>query len=196
MKRHSLLRVTLIFFIVLSGLFFQGCSKSSSDNSTPDTGYYFKATIGGKAFSANFVSPTDGGPGVASTTTSNGVTFVVGFGIQIANGNDSSLIVIIFPSTTPLNTPTDLSPGINTGAAYSVESAPGAPSYTAYGTNPAYGGSGTFTVTEFDQTNKVVAGTFSGTFGSSANTTVTVTNGKFRCALVNSTTGFPPNVKF
>jgi hypothetical protein len=42
----------------------------------------------------------------------------------------------------------------------------------------------------------VVAGTFSGTFGSSANTTVTVTNGKFRCALVNSTTAFPPNVKY
>jgi len=196
MKQHSLLRFALIPSIVFGLLFLQGCSKSSGSNNTNPTGYYFSATINGKSFSANFVSPTDGGPGIASTTTSNGVNFVVGFGIQIQNGNDSSIIVIVFPSTTPLNTPTNLSPGINTGAAYSVEAAPGSSSYNAYGTNPAYGGSGTFTVTEFDQTNKIVAGTFSGTFGSSSNTTVSVAKGKFRCALVNSTTAFPPNVKF
>ncbi len=199
MKQQKLLRLAIASFIIFFGLFFlQGCSKSSGsgNNTTPNTGYYFSATISGKAFSANFISPTDGGPGIASTTTSNGVTFVVGFGIQIENGNDSSIIVIVFPTTTPLNTPTYLSPGINTGAAYSTEASPGSSTYNAYGTNPAYGGSGTFTVTEFDQTNKVVAGTFSGTFGSSTNTTVSVTNGKFRCALVSSTTAFPPNVKF
>jgi hypothetical protein len=186
-------------FVAASFLLFvlQGCSKSSGGNTTnPNTGYYFSATINGKSFSANFVSPTDGGPGIASTTTSNGVTFVVGFGIQIVNTNDSSIIVIVFPATTPLNTPTNLSPGINTGAAYSAEASLGSSTYNAYGTNPAYGGSGTFTVTEFDQTNKVVAGTFSGTFGSATNTSVTVTNGKFRCTLVSSTTAFPPNVKF
>ena len=92
--------------------------------------------------------------------------------------------------------PTDLSPGINTGAVYSTEASPGSSTYYAYGTNPAYGGSGTFTVTEFDQTNKIAAGTFSGTFGSTTGTTVNITDGKFRCALVSSTSAFPPNVKY
>jgi hypothetical protein len=197
MKHKTIPRISAIAITALLGFFLlQSCKKSSGGSTAPATGYYFTATINGKSFTANFVSPNDGGPGIASTTTSNGVTFVVGFGIQIANTNDSSIMVIVFPITTPLNTPTDLSPGINTGAAYSVEASPGSSTYNSYGTNPAYGGSGTFTVTEFDQTNKVVAGTFNGTFGSSANTTVTVTNGKFRCNLISSTSTFPPNVKF
>ena len=197
MKHRSMLRfIAIVSTVVFISLLIQSCKKSSGGSAAPATGYYFTATINGKSFAANFVSPTDGGPGIASTTTSNGVTFVVGFGIQIANANDSSIMVIVFPITTPLNTPTDLSPGINTGAAYSAEASPGSSTYNSYGTNPAYGGSGTFTVTEFDQTNKVVAGTFNGTFGSSANTTVIVTNGKFRCNLISSTSTFPPNVKF
>ncbi|HLK30798.1 MAG TPA: hypothetical protein VKT28_19630 [Puia sp.] len=184
----------LLFFLFL----FQGCSKSSGGNNStpPATDYYLTASVNGKSFAANFVSTTDGGPGIAGTTTSNGIQFIVGFGIQIVNTNDSSIFVIVFPANTPLNTPTSLSPTVNTGLVYSAESSPGSPNYNVYGTNPAYGGSGTFTITEYDQTKKVVAGTFSATLGSTTNSTVSITNGKFRCTIIGTTSNFPPNVKF
>jgi hypothetical protein len=199
MKQIKTIRFVLIFLTFsFSILLIQSCKKSSGggNSNPPNSSYYFTATVNGKSFAANFVSPTDGGPGIAATTSSNGVLFVVAFGIQIVNTNDSSIFLIVFPATTPLNTPTNLSPGINTGAAYSAEASPGSTTYNAYGTNPSYGGSGTFTVTEFDKTAKVVAGTCSGTFGSSTGSTISITNGKFRCALTSSTSSFPPNVKF
>ena len=196
MKQKNNLRLASSVILLFSLFLFHACSKSSGSNTAPNTGYYFTANVNGKSFAANFVSPTDGGPGIAATTSSNGVLFVVAFGIQIVNTNDSSIFLIVFPASTPLNTATNLSPGINTGAAYSAEASPGSSTYNAYGTNPAYGGSGTFTVTEYDQTKKVVAGTFSGTFGSATSTTVSITNGKFRCAITSSTSNFPPNVKF
>ncbi len=186
----------LAFALVCSFAFLPGCKKNSGNTDNPNSTFYFQATVSGKSFNANFVSPTDGGPGIAATTVSNGVTYVVAFGIQILNTNDSSLFLIVFPSSTPLNTATSLSPSVNTGIAYTVEASPGSPDYYTYGTNPAYGGSGTFTVTEFDQAKKIVAGTFSATLGSSTGSTVNVTNGKFNCTLVSSTNSFPPNVKF
>jgi len=185
-----------ILLIVLSSLVSPACKKSSGSSNNGNSSYPFTATLNGSGWSANFISPTDGGPGIASTTISYGVNYVVAFGIQVQNGNDTSIMVIVFPANTPLNTPTDLSPAANTGAAYSVEASPGSSTYNAYGTNTAYGGSGTFTVTEFDQTNKIVAGTFSGTFGSAAGTKISVSNGKFHCKLISSTNSFPPNVKY
>ena len=185
-----------MFLIVLSSLVSPACKKSSGSSNNSNAAYPFTATVKGSGWSANFISPTDGGPGIASTTVSYGVNYVVAFGIQVQNGNDTSIMVIVFPANTPLNTPTDLSPAANTGAAYSVEASPGSSTYNAFGTNTAYGGSGTFTVTDFDQTNKIVAGTFSGTFGSATGSTISVTNGKFRCKLISSTSSFPPNVKY
>jgi hypothetical protein len=71
---------------------------------------------------------------------------------------------------------------------------------TGYNSDPANKGSGSLTVTSFDQTAKVIEGTFSGTFGlvSGGATTVQVTNGKFKCIYTTQANAnpFPPNVKF
>jgi hypothetical protein len=197
MIKKTTIRFCVFALMMLPVLFtFQGCKKSSG-NSSSNSSYPFTATISGKAFSANFVNPSIGGPGFAEVDNTNGLSIMVCVGIQIANTNDSSLFVVVFPTDITLNKPINLDPSLNTGAAYSTEASPGSSTYNSYGTNPAYGGSGTLTVTEYDQVNKVVAGTFSGTFGSApGGQAVSVTNGKFRCVITTVSNPFPPNVKY
>jgi hypothetical protein len=199
MKQKMVPRLSTISIVILFiSLVLPGCKKSSGSGSgAPTSGYPFSATVSGKAFNANFISPTAGGPGFAAIDNANGLSIMVAVGIQIVNTNDSSLFVVVFPTSITLNKPINLDPSLNTGAAYSTEASPGSSVYNSYGTNPANGGSGTLTVTEYDQVNKVVAGTFSGTFGSApGGPTISVTNGKFRCIITTVSNPFPPNVKF
>jgi hypothetical protein len=195
MIKKTAIRFYAFALIVLPVLFtFQNCKKSSGSSSS-DSSYPFTATVSGKAFSANFVNPSIGGPGFAEVDNTNGLSIMVCVGIQIINSNDTNIFVVVFPTNITLNKPINLDPTLNTGASYAAETSPGSGAYNVYGTNPAYGGSGTLTVTEYDQVNNVVAGTFSGTLGSTAGTTVTVTNGKFRCTITTASNPFPPNVK-
>jgi hypothetical protein len=117
-------------------------------------------------FSANFVRPALGGPGIAEIDITSTLNAIAAVGIQI-NGSDTDIFVVAFPTDITLNQPIDLNPNLNTGAALAVETDPTTSTYDYYGTNPAYGGSGTLTITQEDRTKNVVSRTFSGTLGSS-----------------------------
>lgn len=193
-RKHPSIPFLTLFFLSVA-LFLSACSKKNGNGSS-STAYPFTATVNGSSFNANFVNPSIGGPGIAEIVNDNGLNIVIAVGIQIPSAKDTNLFVVVFPANITLNQPTDLNPNLNNGVAYSMEASPGSSTYIAYGTNPAYGGSGTLTVTELNQTTHEVAGTFSGTLGSSTGTTISVSNGKFHCILTSVSNPFPPNVKF
>ena len=173
-------RISLLFLVGLSLL--QACSKSSgSDNSSTSSSYYMTATVDGKAWAANMSNNSFKSPALGGITTANGVNIMVVLGIY-SNNKDTSAFAVIFPQSTTLNQSTIFDAGKYTEAAYIAETTAGSAVYNGYNTTGTTGGSGSFSVTALDQTNKIVEGTFSGTFGATSGTArIQVTNGKFRC---------------
>jgi hypothetical protein len=172
-----------VAFVLLVGIFLlQACSKSSgSDNSSTSSTYYMTATVDGKAWAANMSNNSFKSPALGGITTSNGISIMVVLGIY-ANNKDTSAFAVLFPQSTTLNQTTVFDISKFTEAAYISETAAGSAVYNGYNTTGTTGGSGNFSVTTFDQTNKIIEGTFSGTFGATSGTAkVQVTNGKFRC---------------
>jgi hypothetical protein len=173
-------RMAILFLVGITLL--QACSKSSgSDNSSASSTYYMTATVDGKAWAANMSNNSFKSPALGGITTSNGTSIMVVLGIY-ANNKDTSAFAVLFPQSTALNQTMAFDVSKITEAAYISETTPGSAVYNGYNTTTTTGGSGSFSVTNFDQVNKVIEGTFSGSFGATSGTAkVQVTNGKFRC---------------
>jgi hypothetical protein len=167
----------------------QGCKKSSGGDAS--TSYYFTATVNGKAWAANTSNNSYHSPALGGLTTANGVGVAAVVAVQAIN-NDSSAFVVVFPQNITLNTQYAVNPAQYTEGAYVSEVSPGSASYNQYNTTSTTGGSGSLTITLFDQTAKVMEGTFSGVFGSlTGGAAVTVTNGKFRCPYTTDASQLP-----
>jgi hypothetical protein len=161
----------------------QSCKKSSGGGDTPNTsGYYLTATVDGKDWSANVPAPAlDNSPAIAVATPVNGVNIMVMIGVKAVN-KDTTAIALVFPQNLQLNKMFSFDVSKNLEAAYTAEASPGSTTYYGYNTTTTTGGSGTMTITSFDQTDKVIEGTFSGVFGSqTGRAAISFTNGKFRC---------------
>ncbi len=190
--------IALLMMLFPALMVIQSCKKSSGGSDDTNTsGYYLTASLGGKDWSANVKSPTlDNSPAIAGITNANGVNIVVLVGIAAAN-KDTTAIALVFPQNIQLNKPFSFDATKYLEGAYIAETAPGATTYYGYNTTPATGGSGTITVTTFDQTGKIIEGSFSGIFGSqTGRAAIPVTNGKFRCIYTTNAAQLPPNIKF
>ncbi len=177
----------------------QSCKKSSGggDDTTNTSGYYLTANVGGKDWSANVKSSLQNSPSIAAITTANGAKIVLLIGVKAVN-KDTTAFALIFPQNIQLNKAFTFDANKYLEGAYIEEMSAGSPTYYGYNTTPATGGSGTITITTFDQTNSVIEGTFSGTFGSqNGRAALPVTNGKFRCIYTTDNSQLPvPGSKF
>jgi len=186
----------LLLTVLMAG---QGCKKSSGgDGSATNTsGYYLTASIGGKDWAANVNSPgLDNSPSIGVVTPFNGGALMLVLGIKAVN-KDTTSLVLVFPQNVTLNKALTLDATKNLEIAYVAETAAGSGAYYGYNTTPATGGSGTLTITSFDQTAKVIEGTFSGVLGSqTGRAAISFTNGKFRCIYTTNIQQLPPGVKF
>jgi hypothetical protein len=180
----------LLLSLLASGLFLlPACKKDSGGGgSASNSAYYLTATVNGVAWKANLANDTT--PVLAALSGSGSSTLVLVLGIQ-AQGKDSSAFAIVFPSNITLNKTT-----VFNSANYSV--AVYAPSATAdYETVSGVKSDDSLTVTSYDQSTRIIEGTFSGTFYlSTGSGSVKVTNGKFRTPYVLDASQLPPsNVK-
>jgi hypothetical protein len=176
-KNISPVRISLLF--LLCTMIATGCSKSSGSEN--NSSYYMTGTVSGKAWSANLSNNSYKSPVLAGVETTNNITIVFVLGIQVAN-SDTSAFAVVFPKNTSLNQTLDFDITQNTEAAYIEEASPGSSTYNGYNTASTSGGSGNYSVSLIDDANKVIEGTFSGTFAlTTGSGSVTVTNGKFRC---------------
>jgi hypothetical protein len=176
-KNISLLQLSLLLLICT--VIITGCSKSSGSEN--NSSYYMTGTVNGKAWAANLSNNSYKSPVLAGVETANNITIVFVLGIQVAS-SDTSAFAVIFPKNTSLNQTIGFDVTQNTEAAYIEEASAGSSTYNGYNTESTYGGSGNYSVSLIDDANKVIEGTFSGTFGlTTGSGSVTVTNGKFRC---------------
>lgn len=158
-------------------LLLTGCSKTS-----PEPEFYMSATIDGNNWSANVANSEN--TNVAAIVSQGLVAVVAG---QTVDNNTTS-VGVVFPKTIALNQPVAIVPAKNIALAYSISQTDG------YSADPARGGSGTLTITRFDETAGVVEGTFAGNAVFNKNSTrVSIANGRFRSAIytVNVTTPKP-----
>ena len=184
------LRKYLPLLVIIIGLL-QGCKKDSGGGSNNSSGYFLTASVNGQSWSANVNSTLNNAPAIAALSTSNGVSIFIVLGIK-AVSNDSSAIAVIFPKNVTLNQSFNFDASQYSESAYVEESAARSTTYYGYNTTSQTGGSGTITITAYDQTNKIVEGTFSGTFGSTiGRASVQVTNGKFRCPYTTDVNQLP-----
>jgi len=162
--------------VVVSLFVLAGCSKKD-----PEPEFYVSATIAGNAWSAN----------VANSQNTNAAaiinqSLVVVVGSQDVSGTVTS-VGVIFPKSVAINQAVAINPARNIAAAYSITQTEG------YSIDPAKGGSGTLTVTRFDETAGVVEGTFSGDAVHNQNgSRVSITNGRFRSAIYTVNVTTPP----
>lgn len=166
---------TNVLLLVL--LLITGCSKT-----TPEPEFYMTATIDGKSWSANVANSQK--TNVAAVVNQGLVAVVAG---QVID-NTTTSVGVVFPKTITLNQPIAIVPAKNIALAYSISQTDG------YSADPNLGGSGTLTITRFDETAGVVEGTFSGDAVFNKNSTrVAIANGRFRSAIyaVNVTTPTP-----
>ncbi|HZK64161.1 MAG TPA: hypothetical protein VFC34_08455 [Puia sp.] len=188
-QKNVTLCAVLIAVCCLSLLLFPACKKSSGSDNSGSSAYYLSATVNGKSWNANYNTNTGDVFAVAEITSSGSVSVVLALGIQLAN-KDTSAIALVFPKNITLGKAYDFENDLYTAGAYADNSA-------GYNTSPANHGSGTITVTNFDQTGNIVEGIFSGSFGTTnGSSVIQITNGKFRCLLTTATQQLPPNVKF
>ncbi|MGC4034576.1 MAG: hypothetical protein QM764_01355 [Chitinophagaceae bacterium] len=199
--KSKLLRSTGItsLFVFITSLLFTGCKKDSHDGGGGSSEYYLTATVDGKAWTANVKSTLNNAPAIAATTSSGSVSILFLVGIN-AVGNDSTAIILIFPQNVEVSKTISFDATKYSEGGYIAETAPGATTYYSYNSTPATDGSGSFMITTFDQTNKLIEGTFSGTFGSqtSGRSAIQITNGKFRCPYTADVNQLPKSggVKF
>lgn len=193
---HAIAGSMLLLTALMAG---QGCKKSSGGDGsgTNTSGYYLTAAVGGKDWSANVNSPVlDNSPSIGVLMPYNGGALMIVLGIKAVN-KDTTSLVLVFPQNVTLNKTLTLDATKNLEVAYVAETAAGSGAYYGYNTTPATGGSGTLTITSFDQNAKVIEGTFSGVLGSqTGRAAITLTNGKFRCIYTMDTKQLPPGVKF
>ena len=126
---NKLLRPLIL--LTLAGLLFASCKKSSGGGDTgPVSEYFMTATVNGKGWSANVVSPTLNGACIGVTTTAGNASVVLMAGVQ-AQGKDSTAIALVFPTNITLNTATSFAAQLYTAGAYAESATVG------YNTDPA-----------------------------------------------------------
>ncbi|HTE12480.1 MAG TPA: hypothetical protein VK645_15960 [Chitinophagaceae bacterium] len=197
MKQQIRERFTVILLIAVGFLLVQSCKKSSGDDANNNTsGYYLTANVNGQAWSANVNSTLNNSPAIAAVTGSGSSTVLLLLGLKAVN-KDTTALVLIFPQNVALNKTLNFDPAQYLEGAYVAEITPGSGTYYGYNTTSATGGSGTITITLFDQSSKTIEGTFAGSFGSQqGRPAVKVTDGKFRCVYTTDITQLPKsNVK-
>lgn len=188
MKQEIILRLTAV--ILFCTLLTQSCSKSSGGDSNASVNY-LTADVNGQSWSANVNSTLNNSPALAVVTSSNGITVLLLIGIKAVN-KDTTAMAVIFPQNITVSKTYAFNAAQYLEGAYISEIAPGSATYYGYNTTAATGGSGTITVTQFDQSAKIVEGTFSGTFGSQqGRPAVQITNGKFHCPYTTDVTQLP-----
>jgi hypothetical protein len=192
--KHNVISIKTIIActILFTTLVLQSCKKDSdATNGNNPSGYYLTANVNGSSWASNVNTTLNNAPALAAITTTNGVTVVVMLGIKAVN-KDSSGIVVIFPKNATLNKSYDFDASQYSEGAYAAETTPGSATYNGYNTLPVTGGSGSFTITSFDETAMTIEGTFSGTFGSqTGKPAVQITNGKFRCPYTTNINQLP-----
>jgi hypothetical protein len=164
-------------FLLFGLLLLAGCSKKD-----PEPEFFVSATIDGKPWTANVANSQN--TNVAAIINQN---LVVVVGAQDVDKAVTS-VGVVFPKSIVLNQAVAINPAKNVALAYSTSQTEG------YSADPAKGGSGTLTVTRFDETAKIVEGTFSGEAIHNQNSSrIRITNGRFRTAIytVNVTTPTP-----
>ncbi|QHV98949.1 hypothetical protein [Spirosoma endbachense] len=155
-----------------------GCSKSSPE---PEPEFYVSATIGDKEWIAN-VNNSQNTP-VAATISQNLVVVVAA---QNAD-NATTALGVVFPESITLNTAVAIDPAQYLALAYSISETEG------YSADPSKGGSGTLTVTRFDEAAGIVEGTFMGEAIHNKNgSRIRISNGRFRSAIYKTSVTTPP----
>jgi hypothetical protein len=193
--KHRFFSDRIIIAVVLSTTFvFQNCKKDSDvtggTNNNP-SGYYLTATINGQSWTANVSSSLKNSPAVAASTYVNGTNVVMLLGINVVN-KDSSAIAIVFPKNITLSQSFAFDASKYSEGVYVSEISSGSGTYYGYNTLPATGGTGSFNITKFDETEMTIEGTFTGTFGSvNGKPSVQITNGKFRCVYTTNVNQLP-----
>ncbi len=168
----------IVRLLLLSLVLLTACSKKSS----PEPEYYMTATVDGKSWVANAANSQNT---PVAAAISQGLVAVIA--LQDANSALTAL-ALVFPPSVALNQAVAINPAKNTALAYAISSTEG------YSADPAKGGSGTLTVTRYDDKAGIVEGTFSGEAINSQNgSRISITNGRFRSAIytVNVTTPSP-----
>ena len=167
----------LIYPVLL--LLFVGCSKQ-----TPEPEFYMVATIDGKAWQSNVANSQK--TTVAATISNNLVAVLA---VQSAD-NVNTGFGLVFPKTITLNTAVPFDQRNYTTLAYVLSNTEG------YVADPQQGGSGTVTVTRFDETAGMVEGTFTGEAVYNQNgSRISIKNGRFRSALYTTPVTTPPTGK-
>ncbi|RCR66536.1 hypothetical protein [Larkinella punicea] len=169
----------LLFAITLTGL--QSCKEKEV---APE--FYLSATIDGKAWQANVTNSQNTIVGAAKV---NNQVAVIGQ----QKTDKTATLVIMFPKNVTLNQSMNFTESQLSTLAYTPDDV------AAYSTEPNRGGSGTYTVTRFDEENKIVEGTFSGeAINISNGVKLKITNGRFRATLFDApptTTPTTPGTK-
>ena len=131
------------------------------------------------------------------TLTVNGANYIYILSFYAQNGDTSQSLGLLFPTSVALNTPIAFDSANNKSIAYAVEDPLGSMQYDGWNAAAPTGGSGTFTITKFDQTNRIIEGTFSATMGSAngSKAPIKVTNGKFSTPYVLEESQLPPGTK-
>lgn len=184
MKVCSCCLMGLLTISVLSGC------KKSSDGGGSNSQYYLTATVSGKAWSANVANNSMNTPVLAAVTGSGSSTVILVLGIQ-AVGKDSSAFAIAFPPTITLNKTVAFDASKYMAAIYAASST------ASYATSKTPNSDDSLTITNYDQTAKVVEGTFKGTFYlQSGSGSIKITDGKFKTPYVLDASQLPPsNIK-
>lgn len=183
MKRSKLRAASATMPAILAFMLFltQACKKSSGsdDNNNPSSEFYLSATVNNKDWTANMLSNRSE-PVAAGET--QGLILIVG-GLVV--NKDTSAIVIAFPDKITINQQFNFSIPGKSLAAYATRTETYSTTYST--------GSGSFTVSSFDQTTRVIEGNFSCTaFTEDGSHKLTISNGKFR-AKVEAEAPKPPS---
>ena len=173
----GLYRISIL--ILALTLLLTACSKSSG--TVNNSSYYMTAMINNLPWAANTSNNSFKSPALAGLKSQNGTTIVLVIGIKAVN-TDTSGFAVIFPQNITLNQTFAFDPSQLTESVFINELSPGSATYNTFNTTATTGGSGSFTITVFDQTAKIIESSFSGTYGSAGGSNyVVVSNGKFRC---------------
>lgn len=181
MKKYFIKAVSGLIIFLSVIFIMQSCKKDkATPDNTPKDKYFLSATVNGTAWKSD------------TTVAGDYQDQIIVLAIKVVN-SDTSAFVFEFSDMLSINQPTAFNETHNNILVYAFQPVNNPGISTNYLTDPSVGGSGTFTITKFDKTAKMIEGTFSGTGINSTNSNdkVTITNGKFSMPYI---IGRPPDV--
>jgi hypothetical protein len=159
-----------IFLSCLFALILQGCSKSSgsskSTSTNPSSPYTLSATLGGKTWNANVYFKTYNSYVIGGVDYVNGQNYMVMIGLYAANGDTSQALTLVFPMNFGLTADITLDSAETKDIVYVTEDPLGSGKFDGYNSAQPTGGSGTIIVSNFDDVNQTLTGTFNCILGS------------------------------